>query len=603
MDIVEVKDVQEEFYQFMANMTCLSVMNLDYPGRCLMVRKLKDCDRYTNIINYFELMYCVLKVSNLYVEIAVICFFILIYILMFCIVFVCINEYYLPALKIAAIRFRMNEYLAGVILVGVANSTPDFMLNLSAVRSGSPTMNIAMANALTSICVMGGTICVIMPFKINGACVFRDLVFIILIVQLIRVLMESTTLPDWVKGLIVFLIYPIYLAVNIIDLVLMRYNIRKLRREINLLRYEPSSPHVEKKLYNKVLALTDLEVDGDFQILRLKTHYGIFRGGVYVTPKPMVEPKKVDVESNRTVLHSENNPKNRFLFAEFFLVLNPIDPEQWLLSGKLGRLKMICMAPVLFALRLTIPMVNYTLIKHGWSKLLNCLQIVINPCIVFLLLESVFNTSHLHGWVIHFSYDLALWSLLVTVPLSLLIFMITRTDIPPHYHKLFVFPIVITVVTFVWICSWEMEVIVTIICSVLNQSGNYMTVTFTSFSRAVPDMIAYIHLTMHGYGKMAFGGIIGGIVFDMVSNVGAHFAKNKAEHSHMLGDYGETLYIFLMLTICSTIFWSFVLDFNVRRSGGIFLWCLYGMFFIYVTLMEIEVIHDFTADPVIEVID
>ncbi|KAH8390119.1 hypothetical protein KR200_007443 [Drosophila serrata] len=594
-------------------MTCLSVMSVRYSSRCILAKKLRDCDRYTNIINYFELMYCDLKVRNESKEIGVLCLFVLIYFLFFCVVFICINEYYLPALKIAAIRLKLNEYLAGVLLVGVANSTSDFMLNFSAVRSGSPTMNLAMSNALTSICVMGGTIYVIMPFKINSASVFRDFLFVIFLLQLIRFFIQADSPTYWAKGLIILLIYPIYLAVNIIDFLLMRYNIRsnlmfflfpvELRREIEILRYKRSSPMLDKKLYDKVTTLKDLEVDDDFKILRMKTRYGIFRAGVFVTPKPLVEPRKVDVESNRVLFHNKNNPKNRFLFTEFIQDLNPIDPEHWMFSGKYGRAALICVSPAMFLLRLAIPMVNYEQIKHGWSKLLNCIQIITNPFLVAILLETAYFTTHNNSWLINIYFDKALWSLVVTVPLSLIVFVDTRTDIPPPYHKLFSIFTIVTVVTLIWICSWEMEVIISIIGSVFNQSSNYMTVTFNAFSNAVPDMIAYIQLSKNGYGKMAFGGIVGGIVFDITINLGAQFARSNSESRHLLGDFGETIYIFLLLTVFSTSWMCLVLDFNARRSGGIFLWCLYVMFFIYVTLIEANVIHDFTADRVIEVKD
>ncbi|KAH8259032.1 hypothetical protein KR038_005751, partial [Drosophila bunnanda] len=596
--------------------TCLSMMNVNYPGRCLMARQLIHCDRYTNIFNYFELMYCVFEVRDHQTEVAVLLLFGLIYFLMFCIVYESINQYYLPALKIAASRFMMNEYLAGVILVGVANSTSDFLLNLSAVRSGAPTMNIVMCNALTSICLIGGAICFIMPFKINSSCVCRDFLFVIFLLELIRFFMESTVPTNLVKSIIIFLVYPIYLAVNIIDFFLTRHNIRS--------KYQPSSPQLDKKLYDKLLTVTDLEVDDDVQVKRTKTQDGIYRDGVFFTPKPLFEPKKVNVESNRTALHSKNNPKNRFLFTEFIQDINPIDPEQWVLSGKLGRIKMICMAPVLFFLRLTIPMVNYEHINHGWSKLLNCLQIIINPFIILVLLETAYYTTHGSSFVVLFYYHYALLSLVVTVPLSAFVFIHSRTDIPPPYHKVLVFITITTVITYVWICAWEMEVIVTIIGAVFNRSSNYMTVTFNAISNAVPDMIALVHLTKNGYGKMAFGGVIGGIVFsmfpefpylyihsmeclivcppaDLVSNLGAQFARDQADYQHMFANYGETLYLFLMLTVWSTMWWCFTLDFNARRSGGIFLWCLFGMFCLYVTLMEMELIHDFADDTVIYV--
>ncbi|KAH8304488.1 hypothetical protein KR059_011011 [Drosophila kikkawai] len=572
-------------------MSCLSLMKISYTDRCEMARKLPHCNRYTNIINYFQLMYCDFRVRNNKNEIYMMGLYSLIYMLLLCVVFLSINEYYLPALKIAAIRCRLNEYLAGVILVGVANSTNDVLLSLSPVRAGSPTLNIAMSTALTSICLSGGAICFIMPFKMSGSNVFRDFLFVIFLLELIRLFLDITALTNWMKAAVILSIYPIYLAVNIFDFILTRHNIRS--------KNEPNSPQMEKKMYDKVITLTDLEVDDDVQLLRMKTRYGIFRAGVYVTPKPLVEPKQVNAVSNRKVLHSINNPRNRFLFTEFFQELNPIDKDQWSLSGKFGRLKIILTAPVSFILRLAIPKVNYAQIKHGWSKLLNCLQIVINPFWVLMLLETMFGSTHGTSWLITFNYEYAYWSLAVTVPLSLIVFCHSRTDIPPPYHIVFAAANIISVITVVWVCAWEMEVIVSIIGIVFHLSPNYMIVTFNALSNALPDMITYTRLSKNGFGKMAFGGIIGGIVFDLVSNIGTQFAQRKLDHSDMFGDFGETLYVFLLLAIWTTISWCWIFDFHARRSGGVFLWCLFGIFLIYVTFIELNLIHDFTEDMVI----
>jgi len=95
---------------------------------------------------------------------------------------------------------RINEYMAGVMLVGVANSTPDLLVNLSPVRRESLTFNIAMANALTIICLSGGAVCFIRPFRMNGHSVFRDLLFLVLIIELVRFFVEDTHQKPWVKG-------------------------------------------------------------------------------------------------------------------------------------------------------------------------------------------------------------------------------------------------------------------------------------------------------------------------------------------------------------------------------------------------------------------
>lgn len=67
------------------------------------------------------------------------------------------------------------------------------------------------------------------------------------------------------------------------------------------------------------------------------------------------------------------------LIQQFFYSLNPIDEEEWLNGNKCIKTVMLIKSPVIVALRTLIPIVDYELDDCGWTKLLNCLHILLLP--------------------------------------------------------------------------------------------------------------------------------------------------------------------------------------------------------------------------------
>ncbi|KAH8402213.1 hypothetical protein KR009_010445, partial [Drosophila setifemur] len=583
--------------------SCVAMMKLRFESRCLMARKTPDCKLYSNFINYFEIMFCSFQIRNDLTEIIVMLLFFVFYGVFICVLYLTINVYYFPTLKIAALKFHFNEYMAGVVIVAIANSTPDVLVNFSPVRLDVPTMDVALSNVLTVVLLSGGAVCFIRPFKMNGSSVLRDLLFLIFVIEVARFFIVSSYPSRLIKGALMLSIYPVYLLVNIIDLLLLRHAIKKLRGEVDIIRRMPSTKVTDKHLVRKIRYLTKLEEDDDIALHDTKQkRKGSFDNGIFVTPKPLFHRQKVNVESNRTALHNKLNPQNLFLFTEFFHSLNPIDIEKWQLHGIFWRLIYVIRAPITVFLILFIPQVNFELVKHGWSKMLNCVHIVLNPFLIITFVHSMFH-NHYNEWLLEMQFNYSRWSLVVTLPLAVIVFVHSRTDVPPPYHIMYSVLTLVTVLIFSWICAWEMEALVSIIGVVFELSANFMTISFSTLSEAAANIISYSHLAQQGYGKMAFGAIIGGGVFSFVGNIGVELMIGKKgqgpdEVSLISGD-GETTYIFLMIAIGCTLWWCLTFDFNARRSAGIFMLCLFVLFYVYILLEEFRVIHEFVPDFVI----
>lgn len=87
----------------------------------------------------------------------------------------------------------------------------------------------------------------------------------------------------------------------------------------------------------------------------------------------------VNVEAKRCADFRAANTKNEYLLDVFLESIQPIDEDSWRSAGCFVRVALIILSPLMLFFLLLIPMVNMASRRHGWSKLLNCLQVVVTP--------------------------------------------------------------------------------------------------------------------------------------------------------------------------------------------------------------------------------
>ncbi|KAH8277604.1 hypothetical protein KR018_001954 [Drosophila ironensis] len=590
-------------------MDCRAVMRLPYQWRCSMATQAEDCKRIINYFNYFRMMYCTIDIEDKSTEIAMMLIFLLLCVVIIWLMSFNVETFFSPALKIVSLKLRMNEYLAGVTFLAFGNSSPDIFANLMAVRADAPIFTIAVGNALAIILLSGGTVCLLKPFKMNGACTVRDLLFLMLGVEVMRyVMVKGGTVTMW-DSIVLLSVYVVYVLVNVIDVILMRQEIKKLRNECNEMQ---GLPYTARKEYlKKLVLLSSMEDDDEIRIndpTKNSGPSGAARGisDLLITPKLESRPRAVDFEANRTNLHNTDNPKNLLLFSELWYSLNPIDQEAWRLGGKSTRAYLILRCPMVLILLLLIPEVNYQKDKHGWSKLLNCIQIVANPFVVITLVHSAVCNSY-HSWYIDLNFSISMWSPCVTLPLATVVFLHSRTDVPPCYHNILIMLTFCSSIVIIWTAAAELEALSEIVAIVFHLSENFMSATIGAVSNATPDIIANSHLAMQGYGRMAFAAIIAGPVFAVLISMSVAFMFNnrvryKDASDWVYGEHGQNCYVFLVISIATTLWWCLTFDFHARRSAGIFLWTIFIIFFIFEVCVELELVHDFSKDKFFELI-
>ncbi|XP_033153600.1 mitochondrial sodium/calcium exchanger protein isoform X2 [Drosophila mauritiana] len=589
-------------------MSCRAVMRLPYTYRCRMATQASDCKHIINFFNYFRMMYCSIDIDDKATEVLFMLLFSFICVAFLWLMSFSIGTYYSPVLKIISLKLHMNEYLAGVTFLAFGNCSPEIIANLMPVRADAPIFTITVGNTLAIILLSGGTVCFLRPFRMNGHSTLRDLLFLLLGVEVLRFVMIKEGAVTLGEGIVLFLIYVVYVAINIADLALLRYYIRKLRRELEYL--ESLTPQPIKEINAKLRKLISWEEQDDIGI-KDTTKYRRSRdtgnhfsnmtsSGYFVTPIPERRSEHVDYESNRTALYDSENPRNLQLFTEFLQSLNPVDPEAWQLGGWSNRIYLIARCPLVFVLQLFIPVVDYEKVKHGWSKLLNCTQIVTNPFVVITLVHSGVSSVY-KSWHITLDFSVSMWSPFLTVPLAIVIFLHSRTDVPPSYHHLFIILTFFSSMVTLWLAVTELEVLSEIVGIVFNLSESFMAVTFEAVSNATPDIIANYQLALQGYGRMAFAAIIGGPVFAILVSMSLAFIFNHrvrevGANSWVYGDLGDNCYLFLVITIVTTMWWSATFNFHARRSAGVFLWLVYLQFLLYAVCVEWDLVHEFSRD-------
>ncbi|KAH8399351.1 hypothetical protein KR215_008221 [Drosophila sulfurigaster] len=597
-------------------MSCLAVLRLPYNERCMMIKKVKNCRDILGYFNYFEMMYCFFNVHDKFIEICVMLLFLIIayyYLLLMSIV---VDVSFMPVLKILSVKMHLSEFVAGATLFAFGASCPDFVANLLPIREDSAIIAVTFGDSVVNVLLCGGLICYMKPFKMDWFVVVRELLFLWLAVELLRYLMfynqcmsytDSSSKEDFsysislysrTSSIVLLSVYLLYLIVIIIDLKLLRWTIKKLQREILELKRQSASVERENQLAIRITALRELMRHQHMQIRSSSLRTS--RRRTLENSLPQLKKEGLDYEANRSMLHNKNNPKNRLLWTDFLETLNPIDATEWRLAGRCQRFCILIQCPMRLLVTIFVPVVDYELYKHGWSKLLNCTQIVTNPFFLITAVHSKCNNSYT-SWIADFNISYSKWSLCLTVPLAIATFCHARTDVPPHYHFLFIVLSASSSLVIIVICSSEIEVLIAIVGIVCHLSEHFLNITFGSMGSAVINLMASYAMTVQGYEKLAFTGVFAGPFFNTVVSMGVAFMYNEKTHKvgsaiWLNGEHGDNCYIFIFITIVTTLWWLSLFNFTPRRSAAVFSWTILALFILYAVAVEWDIVHEITND-------
>ncbi|XP_016988783.1 mitochondrial sodium/calcium exchanger protein [Drosophila rhopaloa] len=599
----EHNELDSEFDNFWRKVSCYAANHFPFEERCDFVRKSVDCNLTTNVLPYMRLLACELKCVNQFQQTVFITMFVALCFQTLVLLIYTINVYYSPALKAVSRFLHMNEHLAGVTLLAFGNSSADLFSNLASVQENVPVFANSLSSALFVSMVCGGLICYISPFKMNSYETLRDILFLILGIFLMDYFVHMKTLKSEVKFFIVFMVYVIYILVNVADLYLLRRTLDSMAKQIDDLLNQEQTPENLMKLRHLEKKHEYYSQDRKVEIYEKGSRVSITR--IRYTTKRMVRaiPVSVNRSLTRSLRHDVTQPRNRGLLRDLLLGIRPIRCNDWRKADLLNRVLLLIRAPAVLLCALYIPLVDYEMEKHGWNKLLNCINVMVNPALSISFLMAFMYSKGNTLWyaVIKDQLIYGSYSLVITVPFAIFILIQSRTDLPPAYHGIFTAMNLTGSMFIIFICATEIDEILEVIANLMAIDDDFMGATVKAFTGNLGTLFTNTAVAAHGYPRMAYASSIGGPLFTIVVTANTViYVKNlvgpeTTDRDHMQ-EYGHFALVFLSIGLFSILLWSTTLGFFARRSVGIYSMVIYIIYLIFATLVQRKVIHSFTPD-------
>ncbi|XP_052839416.1 mitochondrial sodium/calcium exchanger protein isoform X2 [Drosophila gunungcola] len=581
----EPNELDAEFDNFWQKVSCYAANQFPFEERCDFVKKSVNCNLSTNE-TVFITMFMML------------CFEILVFLIY------TINVYYSPALKTVSRFLHMNEHLAGVTLLAFGNSSADLFSNLASVEVNVPVFANSLSSALFVTMVCGGLVCYISPFQMNAYETIRDILFLILGTFLMDYFMTVKTISSEVTFSIVAFVYVIYILVNVADLYLLRRALDSIGKQIDELLNAEQTPenllklrHLERKYEYYSQDTRKVEVYEKNSIVTSTR--------MRFTTMRMVRTYRVSVNRRftRLVKHDRTLPKNRGIFKEFLLGLRPIKCKDWRKAELLSRVLLLLRAPIVVLCALYIPLVDYEMEKHGWNKLLNSINMMVNPALSISVLMAFIHSKGNTLWYIVIKDQLiyGAYSLVITVPIAVFVLIQSRTDIPPSYHWAFTVMNLTGSMFIIFICATEIDTLFEVISSLMAIDDDFMGATIKAFTGNLGTLFINAALAAHGYPRMAYASSIGGPLFTIIVTANTvNYVRNlvgsENMHRDQMEEYGNFAFVFLSMGLFSILLWSTTLGFFARRSVGLYSMGLYIIYIIFSMLVQRKVIHSFTPN-------
>ncbi|XP_057326769.1 mitochondrial sodium/calcium exchanger protein-like isoform X4 [Microplitis mediator] len=281
------------------------------------------------------------------------------------------------------------------------------------------------------------------------------------------------------------------------------------------------------------------------------------------------------------------------LFVEFIFDMNPIKVYDWRNANILLKFVLILRAPIMIILQFIIPVVNQTVEKSGWSKLLNSIQLCVLPTIAIVILQY---------------HDVKLGPLpLVVIILilggiaSAILIAKTSLDEPPKYHNAFALLGFSGATLVVWVIASEVMAVLESIGFASGISDAMLGLTLLAWGNSVGDLISNVAIARQGFARMGYSACFGGPLFNTLVGLGLNWSFTALRHSDyrtkiINSDMMPGCLAFLLCSLITSTIYLNITGFAVRHSYGYLLYSIYFVFMLINILSEIKFIHPLGAD-------
>ncbi|XP_011874595.1 PREDICTED: sodium/potassium/calcium exchanger 6, mitochondrial-like [Vollenhovia emeryi] len=565
---------------------CSYVWQVPAAERCEWVRNTEDC--YSDsVIQYTVLLFCYFRSEDVVLfasGLALVLFWLL---YLFLILGTTADNFdkrsFCPALAVMASVMHLSDSIAGVTILAFGNGAPDIFTSLVSRGDEAIIMFTELIGAGVFVTSMiAGSVAITKPFKVSLRSLMRDACFYIISVCWINYVVWDEMVYLW-EAISFILVYILFIMAVVIMQV---YDTREETLKIRI----PSVP--DPDVLHTYLANRDTGA-----IPKIPARSRPFGLHAKLDIAIAAELQRAKIRGASVQLSPEiseyvsDRPKE--LFREFLYDINPISEEDWKKSSKLFKLVLIARSPAMLLLQLFIPVVNPTVEKQGWSKLLNCFQLCVTPTIALFLL-NVWQTTFGNLPVMPIF-------LVAGTVIGVIVFLTTHVDRVPKFHNVFAFLGFLAAMLTVYLVAGEVMAVLQCIGYACSISDAMLGITFLAWGNSIGDLISNVAIARRGFPRMGYAACFGGPMFNTLLGLGLTYgiaaATDPEQQTRIrISDMAPGCLAFLLCSLVVTVIYLNITGGTVRRSYGGLLYSIYFAFILIQFLSELHVIHPLGTD-------
>lgn len=306
------------------------------------------------------------------------------------------------------------------------------------------------------------------------------------------------------------------------------------------------------------------------------------------TTPPKSKQKPNDRPDMVPVLVKYNDDLTSNEWDDFIRHINPIDSKNWLLMSYSAKLISILRAPLHFAARVTVPVVDQDKRINNWCRLLNSLHCITVPLTL--------TTATRIGWI----EDLNLFGLpfpvLILIPgtiLATFVLKTTKSNEPPTYHPIFAYFGFIMSILWIYLLAAEIISLLKTVGIMFSMSDTAIGLGVLAWGNSLGDIVANVSLADAGYPRMAIGASIGAPLLNLLLGFGLSFTLSLKPGQFSTIEYSPT--ITLLCSTLAVILISLMLSTlappeKSKKPFGYLLITCYGVYFFIAICLEYGII-------------
>lgn len=598
---------------------CREVNDVNVTEQCNFVLNQPDCHNDIGYVNYLSFMYCSFGPGTQLQAVGIAVLWLLV---LFVGLGVTANDFLCPALFVISKNLRLSQNVAGVTLLAFGNGSPDIFSALAGIRQGKTDLVIGglVGAGIFVTTVVAGSVFLTGSFKMMKRPFLRDVAFYMVAASWAFYLFfaGSIQLFHAVGFMALYLLYIVVVVVS--RIIHQKHNpspkdenekakeAEAKGEEIHDVEAGTTTFHGENPDDNPEAVGVVLKsfyfynngyqwdeetntVPDNFEppteifvlseIARADQGSGNHRMSLSRTDSNKGEDSVMKVKPVPVKAHSEIK-----LLLE---ILSPVDLEAWGQKTWLNHGLELAKSPILFALTLTSSVVDYRAKMNNWCRSLCVLQCLTGPLFIVF---ATGNGTIMFGGV----FPLAALVTILGLGVGAAVFFTSKPTEPPRYHAAFAYFGFAVAVTWIYIISIEIVVLLQAIGIVFNLSDTLIGLTILAWGNCLLDFMANVSVAKKGFPRMGVAACFGSPFLTLLMGVGVPCAIQlfgdlslpgvALKFSPLVVILFTTLGISLISTVVSMVATKFV----VKRPYGVYLIALYLVFLIIAILVEIGVL-------------